>query len=261
MSDVKGKDAMGFLDRFRAKRAAKEVVDTRSEPSVATASAGFETWVDPQVAAPEAEWERRLNAYARKSAGVLRDAGVPLFRSKWPRDSNGTFRDAFWLVACDVERAQRSWIANTLDSSEQMRLQGNPPPAQKGEHVGHLMATSLLLTSSGILCVARTEGFLTRSGGVDDREMDMIFTEIDRPVGLLRTHDWGWSNRGRWRRDPKSDIKAYGLDLHIHTIRFEEKFYRMNPPEDGRGTSAALTNFVKTSGSVRWPRGFISFDY
>jgi hypothetical protein len=91
--------------------------------------------------------------------------------------------------------------------------------------------------------------------------MDMIFTDIDRPRELLRTHDWGWSNRGRWRPDPKSDIKLYGVDQIIHTIRFEEKYYRKNTPKDGQGTSAALSNFVKTNGSVRWPRGFISFDY
>lgn len=96
---VKGKDAMRFLDRFRATKNSKEVVeraapagevprgkapndvvDARNKPR--TAIAAFDTWVDPHVAAPEAEWERRLNAYARKSAGVLRDAGVPLFRSK-----------------------------------------------------------------------------------------------------------------------------------------------------------------------------------
>ncbi len=254
---------MRFLDRFRTKPAKQEAISAKVNPSVAIppVSPNFGTWVDPEVTAPTEEWERRLNAYAQKCADQLREAGVPLFRSKWPRDGKDAYRDAFWLIACDVEWARRQWAASYYHSPHEP-LVGYPPPVKKGEYTGSIRATSLLLTKSGILCTARTEGFITRSGGVDDREMDLLFSDIGRPMSLFRTHDWGWNNRGRWRRDPKSDSRSYGVGDLVHTIVFEERYYRKTPyPNDGRDTSAALTNFVKTDGSVRWPRGFISFDY
>jgi hypothetical protein len=238
---------------------AKEATPVKDSPAVAPVEPSFATWVDPPVIPPTEEWERRLNAYAKKCAGQLLEKGVPLFRSEWPRGNS--YRDAFWLIACDVDWGNRSWVANHFHTDPPAAA-GQRPSPQKGDFVGSFNGSALLLTRSGILCVADIFAFLTRSGGVDDREMDMTFTEIERPITLFRGHEWGWYNRGTWRRYPKDDLKVYGVDAHVQSIRYEKRYSRKTPhSDDGRDTSAALTNFVKTNGQTRWPRGFISFDY
>lgn len=244
---------MGWFDFLRGKR-------NKSE-SEEVSGVDFATWVDPPVSPPTEVWERRLDAYARKSAKLLSEAGVPLFSSKWSRGGRGTYRNAFWLIACDVERANRSWVANTL-SGHNAHPEG-PHATKQGDYTGAFFGEALLLTRSGLLCVADVEGFFVRSTGrVDDREMDMLFSNIRRPQYALRSYDWGWSNCGRWRRDAQSNITAYKVKLNTGSIRFEERNCRKGPnAEDGRDTSAALTNFVKTNGKVRWPRHFISFSY
>jgi hypothetical protein len=92
--------------------------------------------------------------------------------------------------------------------------------------------------------------------------LDVIFHDVAANTARLQRYDWGWGNKGRWRRYPKDNLKAYGLQLTSQSIRFEERQVPgANSNEDGRGTSAALSNFIKTNGSVRWPRHFITFDY
>lgn len=222
---------------------------------------GFDTWRDPVVSPASADWERRLNAFARKSALALQHAEVPLFRSQWSRDGHGTYADAFWLVAADVDYADRCWVK--FSPGEPKRQSPNhPPPARTGEHLGRFRGTALLLTKSGIVCGSKFEGFLTRAGQVDGRCMDVMFESPQREQWMISGQDgWGWNNKGRWRRDPKSDLKVYGVDAHINSIRFEGRFYRTKETDPGFGTSAAISNFVKTNGQTRWPRGFISFSW
>ena len=92
--------------------------------------------------------------------------------------------------------------------------------------------------------------------------MDMIFNNVSRDSYVLSGSDgWGWFNQGRWRSDPRSDLRVYGVDAHVNSIRFEERYRRTKEPDPGYGTSAALSSFVKSDGVTRWPRHFISFDY
>jgi hypothetical protein len=222
---------------------------------------GFDTWGDPVVASATSDWQRRLDGFAKKSARALLQGDVQLFRSAWARGGNGTYRDAFWLVAADVARASRSWV-KFQPLGEKRVGPSYPPPVEKREYVGHVRGSALLLTKSGILCGADFEGFLTPIGGVDDKCMDMIFTNVRRDDLVLGGRDgWGWYNQGRWRSDPRSDLRVYGVDAHVHSIRFEER-YRCNKVSDpGYGTSVALSRYVKSKGSTQWPRHFISFDY
>jgi len=247
---------VGLLDFFRGKQSNQDKAD------VSISETNFATWRDPVVAPPTEEWERRLNNYSEKCARQLKESGVPLFQSQWPKGGKGNYRDAFWLIACNVEVAERVWVAHPLFGTKNSDA-GYPPPLQKGEFFGWFHGESLLLTSSGVLCVADASGCLIRNGGgVDNRMMDIGFNDIRRPLISFKSEDWGWSNRGMWRRNPKSDYSSQGLKFYINGIRFEEKRHRTKPyAEDGRDTSAALTNFVKTNGQIRWPRGFVSFHY
>lgn len=231
----------------------------KSESHASTS--GFDTWIEPEVKPAESDWERRVNAFARKSAGLLSSAEVPLFRSQWSRDGRGTFNGAFWLVAADVSMANRSWVK--FHPGRATRSSPNhPPSAKEGDYVGHLRGTALLLTRPGNLCSADFEGFFTRSGGVDNRSMDMIFSNVRRNSYVLSGSDgWGWYNMGRWRSDPRSNLRVYGVDAHVQSIRFEERYRRAKEPDPGYGTSAALSSFVKGDGATRWPKHFASFDY
>lgn len=221
---------------------------------------GFDTWRDPVVSPASADWERRLNAFARKSAQTLLSAGVPLFRSQWSRDGSRTYSDSFWLIAADVDFANRSWVKFS-PSALKRDSPNHPPHAKTGEYEGYLRGTALLLTRSGIVCGSKFEGFLTRSGGVDSRCMDMMFEGPQREQWMLNGEDgWGWNNKGRWRRHPRGDTKIYGVDANILTMQFEARFHRTREIDAGVGTSAALSNFVKTNGQTRWPRGFLSFS-
>jgi len=234
---------------------------TRPSGRGAEGAQGFDTWQDPVVTPPTGDWQRRVDAFAKKSARLLREANVPLFRSAWARSGKGTFQDAFWLVAADVQGASRSYV-RFQPSGAKHQGRTYPPPVKEGEYTGHLRGDALLLTVSGIVCGAEYEGFLTRSGGVDGRSMDLIFSNIHRGDYVLSGSDgWGWYNQGRWRRDPRSDLRVYGTDAHVESIRFEEKYRRTKEPDPGYGTSAALSSFVKGNGATRWPRHFISFDY
>ena len=234
----------------------------RTSPSArstsATPSTSFDTWRDPASTQPTTEWERRLNAYAAKSARSLADAGVPLFRSEWARDGRGTYQDAFWLIALDVDIATRSYVQFQPAGPKRKSLT-HPPLTARGEFLGWFRGEGLLLTKSGVLCRVDCEGWLKGFGMVNDKCMDMIFTDADRPEWALKSGDWGWNNRGRWRDDPKSNLRVHGVDAHVKSIRFERDYFRKGPmDDDARGTSAALSNYVKTNGSVRWPRGFPS---
>lgn len=262
---------MGLLDWLRGRAPAA----VQSRPAAGGAASAnpqygptkrnveYAQWVDPKVQAPAADWERRLYSFARRCTSVLQAEAVPLFQSKWPRDGIGTYSNAFWLMAVDVELADRSWTQNSIHAPSAHDLgPGYPPLAAKGEFSGHFRGPALLLTPSGRLCTADAEGFLTRQGQVDRTSMDVIFHNVATDLMRLRSYDWGWNNRGRWRRYPKDDLKAYGLQLTSQSIRFEERQAPgANTNLDGRGTSAALSNFVKTKGSTRWPRHFASFDY
>jgi hypothetical protein len=138
----------------------------------------FDVWRDPNVGLTSSEWEKRLYAYARKCAVQLAHDGVALFRCEWPRGGVGTYSDAFWLVAMDVRRANRSWNKNVLHSGE-MPVRGHPPPAGKNEFDGQFWGRALLLTPLGVLCTADARGFFAASAGsVNGQTMDVQFTNI-----------------------------------------------------------------------------------
>jgi hypothetical protein len=221
----------------------------------------YAQWVDPPAVPTSTEWSRRLYAYARKCAAQLDQANVPRFRSQWPRGGAGTYVDGFWLVAVDVERADRCWYENVIHR-EASRSHGHPPPPVEGDLVGRFSGPALLLTASGMLCTAKAEGFFTRNGGLADHEMDTSFRDVGNDLRQLQSLDWGWGNSGRWRRSPKDDLKAYGLQLTSQSIRFTDKWRPgANQNNDGKGTSSAITRFVRSGGSTAWPRNFASFDY
>ena len=218
--------------------------------------------MDPPFQPPTEQWQRRLDSYARKCAGQLEGQRVPRFRSAYPRHGIGTFVDAFWMLACDVDRASRAWVENDLHRQQKVEP-GFPPLAAKGQFVGDFRGDALLLSASGVLCHAKVEGFFPRTGGMDNRCMDVSFSPIARDRAVLASWDWGWYNCGRWRQAPRNDITAYGLRLHSQSIEFTERYNRGNAPyaADGGGTSAALSAFVKNGGQVRWPRHFHPVDY
>lgn len=246
------------LQRERAR--AEAAAEYARWASVTESSDGFDTWHDPAVEPATTEWERRLNAFASRSAGALIDAGVPLFRSRWSRDGRGTYEDAFWLLAVDVSGATRSYVS-TQPPTERYGGPNDPWPPRRGDYIGNLHGTALLLTRSGIICAADCEGFLTRFGGVDNECMDMIFSDVRRSLYVLSGADgWGWHNFGHWRPDRHRNIHAYEVDLHTNSMRFEERWRRPEEREPGYGTSAALSGFVKSNGETHWPRHFTSFE-
>ncbi|MDL9978641.1 hypothetical protein [Microbacterium candidum] len=219
---------------------------------------GYDNWRDPHVEPATTDWERRVNAFASKSARALLSAGVPLFRSQWARDGKDTYQEAFWLVAVDGDFANRPYVKFSPGKSGG----SNPPSRGQGDYVGFLRGSALLLTKSGVLCGADVEGFITPAGRVDGRCMDMLFHNVRRDTYILSGSDgWGWYNQGRWRSDPRSNLRVYGVDAHVDSIRFDSRYRRNNEPDPGYGTSAALSSFVKNGGATRWPRHFITFDY
>lgn len=222
----------------------------------------FASWTDPPRPSPSSEWENRLHKYAHKCSLQLKAAAVPPFRSEWPRSGVGTYEGAFWLVAVDVEQANRSWCQNIIQDNRHSQGTGYPAGPAKGDYTGHFMGQALLLTSSGLLCTAKVEGFLTRNGGLADRKMDIVFQDLGVDLRKLQTLDWGWGNSGRWRKYPKDDLNSYGLQLTAQSIRFIDKWRPgANQNTDGKGTSAALSKFVRSAGSTNWPRNFASFAY
>ncbi|WP_157561361.1 hypothetical protein [Mycobacterium sp. E802] len=229
-------------------------------------AASFDTWSDPPPRIAVEQWEQRLNALALESAAQLQSAGVPLFRSEFARDGRGTYRDSFWLIAVDVERARRGWWAcdpAILGQYAPRQSRASDPPAPKrGDLAGNFQAQALLLTKSGRLCVARCEGWFKSSGGVDAQCMDMLFRAEEHSEVSLKSHEWGLFNHGRWRQDPSSDYRRDGLDVKVQSIQFEENYFNDGPRyHDGRYTSSAVADFVKSGGVTMWPKGFISFDY
>lgn len=223
-------------------------------------AAGFGTWRDPSVGPLQSDWEKRLYAFARKCSGRLTTDGVPLFRCAWPRNGSGTYLDAFWLVAFDVRRANRCWNKNVLNNSAKTD-RGHPPLAARNEFDGQFSGRALLLTRSGVLCTADGWGFFGGSDGeVDNRTMDIVFTDVGVDSVQMQSYDWGWGNAGRWRRHPQDDIKLYDLQLTVESMRFD---YRYRPGADshtdGKGTSMALKAYVESAGAIRWPRNFLSF--
>lgn len=222
----------------------------------------FAVWADPPSPSPSSEWERRLHKFAHKCSLQLKGAAIPPFRSEWPRSGVGTYVDAFWLVAVDVEHATRSWRQNNIHVDRHSQGKGYPPGPVQGDYTGHFNGQALLLTTSGLLCTTKVDGFLTRNGGLSDRKMDISFQDLEVDLRKLQTLDWGWGNSGRWRRYPNDDLKVYGLQVAAHSIRFTDRWRPgTNQNTDGKGTSAALSKFVRSAGSTNWPRNFASFDY
>lgn len=248
---------MGLLDFLKPKKTPEKsaatnymTATTSSAPKKAPPpSAPYAQWIDPHVSAPTAEWERRLNNYSERCARQLREKKVPLFRAKFPRDGKGAYRDAFWLIACDVDRANRIYYSSHFSDTSDPQP-GYPPAVKKGEYSGSLVGRALLLTKSGILCEARFEGFMTRTGGVDDREMDLYFSDVTRPIATFMGYDYGWSNRGKWQ--------SAGSSRTEFRERYDPRGTLYN---DGRSVSKALTDFVNSGGKTRWPRGFVSSGY
>lgn len=230
-------------------------------------AASFDTWIDPAVGETGEQWRQNLIKFGRESAEQLHASGVQLFQSEFSRSGVDTYRDAFWLIAVDVECGRRSWWAAApsvwVPKLGAGRRASDPPVAQQGDFSGNFQGTALLLTKSGICCVATIEGFLNGpSGRVNDLRMDMLFHKSDNEESTLKLHDWGLHNRGQWRQDPSSDYRRDGVDIKIQSIRFDEDYFNDGPRfEDGSGTVAALTNFVNSGGTTTWPSGFISFDY
>lgn len=233
----------------------------RRENSVtagASSGAGFAIWHDPEVLCPNTDWLRRLNSFARRSAGELLQANIPLFRSTFARGGDSTYCDAFWIVAADVNAANRTQLIVPPSRADWVRLYGRTDKSApvSGDFMGHIIGEALLLTKTGVLCAADYEAWFTRSGTVDTKCMDMIFYNVRRDETVLSGSDeWGWYNRGRWRRDSKAD--RFGTTAR--SIRFERDFFRRDVKGPGYGTSAALSSFVKSGGSTRWPKNF--YDY
>ncbi len=229
-------------------------------------AASFDTWVDPVVDATGEKWLHDLTEFGRQCASQLQSAGIPLFQSEFARSGVDTYRDAFWLIAVDVECGDRWWYAANpsvwVPRLGEGRRASDPPVAQQGDFSGRFGGTALLLTRSGICCAASVEGFFNRlTGKVNDRHMDMLFHVSDNQESTLKYEDWGSHNHGQWRQNPSSDYRRDGVDIRIQSIRFDEDYFNDGPIVAGSGTVAALTTFVNSGGQTTWPRGFISFDY
>lgn len=220
----------------------------------APSQAGFATWRDPEVAKPSTDWMRRLDSYARRSARDLAQAAVPLFRAEYPRNGKDTYRDAFWIIAADVDAASRTQLCTTPDRAH--RSPGDPPVPARGDFTGHIVGNALLLTKTGILCAAGFEAWFSRVGTISTQTMDMVVYDTRNDEQTMKgTDGWGWYNRGRWRRDPRADR----LGMTTGSMRFERDFFRREVKDPGYGTSAALSHFVKGGGATRWPRNFLDY--
>lgn len=61
-------------------------------------------WSPPPRPQPVEEWQRRLDRYARKVAGLLQEDGVPTFeQTMW----NHSF--PLWVLSVDIEEGTKTW--------------------------------------------------------------------------------------------------------------------------------------------------------
>ncbi|MXG90339.1 hypothetical protein [Nocardioides flavescens] len=184
---------------------------------------------------------------------------MPLFSSAYPRDGRKTYKDAFWIVAVNVQGASREFHHHVF--GDHKNPPGHPPPLKSGQWSGHFRGRGLLLTRAGNLASAELEGFLPRSGVPNDRSMDVLFHDVGYDEAQLLYEDWGFFNRGRWRRDRRAPTKFHGLQTTDWRINFEENWFNSGPRDrTGKGTSATLSRYVKSGGAIQWPRNFADMD-
>lgn len=216
------------------------VASTSRSSAAKKAMPRFDEWRDPEIRPTHGEWQDRLDRFAAKSARQLSQAGTPLFRCEHPRDGGRTFRDAFWLVAADVDYAERSWDLSSR------------------EYRGSIFGDALLLTRSGVLCAAEFAGALSPSTGeAHGSTMDISFKEIRRDFSVLDgSGGWGWRNVARWRANSRGIMKLHGVSMNSQAIQFDARYHGDFASERGYGTSATLSAFVKSHGRTRWPRHF-----
>lgn len=213
----------------------------------------FGKWIEPSMPATSEQWERRLRAYSKKCARELTERGVERWRCPFPRGGKETYRDEFWLVAVDVERASHELWKN-VQVSMPKRERGMPPQRKNGEWVGHMRGNALLLSRGGTPCVATVEGWLPTNGSFFAHNMDMIFTQIEYDSSYLKWRDWGYFNRGRWRPDRPPTTRMHGVEAIVMKKVFEGR--GRDNHDDGRGTSSALSQFIKGNGRPQLPGGY-----
>ena len=250
---------MGVLSWLRGETSAGEVTSPAGTPAVSrsapaptpprTGSTRFATWTEPAVPRAVEDWERRLNAYAAKCARLLAERGVPRWRCADARNGSDVYRDAFWVVSVDVDRAERFYLQNDL-----FRHPG--AVVKQGDFGGRMQGDALLLTAAGNLFSSRTELFFPRSGNHGEGNLDSLFYSPSRE--LLRDSPWAGLNTGRWRRLP--DSKVYGAVAHSMRSEFQGRYPPgvWTDPEPGKGSSIALSKFL-SSGRTQWPRNFDEF--
>lgn len=185
------------------------------------AASGFRPPARPQ---PNEEWQHRLDAYARKVSRELSTAGVPTFSQQptWHVDY------PFWVISVGITEGYRTWWTARNDSSPRFYLRGH----------------GLLLTTDGQLIAT-----LQDSVAVFGKTNPMEFADTDD-----WSSDWtnfarvGWArdNRGRWR-----DVGRTGrLVAEEWQMRYDPR--AQDRAADGRGTSAALTHFLREHRTL-WP--------
>jgi hypothetical protein len=229
-------ESMGLLSRLFG--------DSPKSPAVNTQ---FAQWREPTLMLPDEEWSRRLRGYAQRCASDLLSRGTPRWQSRFPRAREGTFRDAFWVVSVDVDRADRFYVNRSL---------GRGTGVKEGDFGGWIQGDALILTPVGGLFSSKCEMWFPPSGNHEEGDLDSIFHAPS--LEHLRTSPWAGLNTGRWRK--QQDRSAYGVDLHTSRYDFKGRYPAgaWNNDNPGKGTSIALNKFVK-SGRPDWPRWFAEY--
>ena len=207
---------------------------------------GYAQWSEPAPLPSHEEWQRNLAKYAAKSAKVLGDRQVPLWKSARTRNGHGTYRDQFWVLSVDVNRANRLFVEFDLNGGRGIK---------KGDFGGHIQGDALLLTKLGAICSSKVEMFFPPSGNHAEGNLDSTFGAPGHEH--LKESPWADANTGRWRSRPNA--KARGVVVATRQSEFTSSYpagaWDRSP---GMGSSSALTSFVKT-GQTRWPRYFSEF--
>lgn len=241
---------MGFLDRLFGRRPeAVPTVTMRTAPAQALeANDRYDLWVEPSLTLPNEEWARRLTSYGRRCARELAEKGLPLWRSRYPREGSGTFRDAFWVVSVDVDAAERFYVQHLLHNPS-----GTPQSSKKNDFGGMIRGNALLLSKTGGVFSSRIEMWFPSSGNHEEGDLDSIF----HPPSLehLRSSPWAGLNTGRWKA--QRDAIVYGVPVHTNRSEFRSAYRpgAWSGTKPGKGSSIALNKFVAT-GKTQWPRWF-----
>ncbi len=195
----------------------------RQEASTRQALSPIHAFNPPARPEPVADWEIRLDRYARKVSRLLLEGEVPTYsqRPMW----DVTF--PFWVISVGISEGYRTWWTASEDPFPRFFYRGG----------------GLLLTVDGQLIDSGADSI-----AVIGKSRPLEFDERNW------SSEWTRFAQSGWARDDRGYWKPIQIPRRLEAEEWERRFdpnWRSRPA-DGRGTSAALTQFLQTQKTM-WP--------